>query len=142
MSSARSVQAISARPAERHGRNRQTQIDIRGDIFQPQSICSCRFPRRKRRLQQHERNIGESFRRTGAVNPWTSANQVLRVGDVATVVDGNEPRTMNASVNGINGVFLSVQKTSSSSEVTGVRQRESQRCPGSKHNFPTSTSAS
>ncbi len=53
----------------------------------------------------------------GAVDPWTSANAVLRIGDIATVSAGNEPRRQVGSVNGINGQFLQIQKTSDASEV-------------------------
>ena len=42
---------------------------------------------------------------------------MLRVGDVASVTAGYEPRRQFGSVNGINGLFLQIQKTSDASEV-------------------------
>jgi len=102
-----------------YGRNRQTQIDIRGDIFQPQSISYLPIsPPAASSSASPSVTSGNLAAGTGATDPWTSAAQVLRVGDVANVVNGYEPRVMNASVNGINGVFLAVQKSSTSSEVT------------------------
>jgi len=103
-----------------YGRDRQTLIDIRGDIYQPQSISLLPIaaPAIAASAGSPSVTSGNLFAATGAVDPWTSATQVLRVGDVANVVNGYLPRTMMASVNGINGVFLSVQKSSTASEVT------------------------
>ena len=109
-----------------YGHDRQTQIDIRGDIFEPQSIFYLPIAPPSTAATTPTTGItnttsvtsGNLAAGSGAFDPWTSAHQVLRIGDVASVVDGYEPRVMNASVNGINGVFLSVQKSSSSSEVT------------------------
>ncbi|MEA2718988.1 MAG: hypothetical protein QOJ39_852, partial [Candidatus Eremiobacteraeota bacterium] len=104
-----------------YGRERQTAIDIRGDIFQPQSISYLPIAAPGSSASTTSTpsvTSGNLTAGTGTTNPWTLAPQVLRIGDVATVVDGYEPRVMNASVNGINGVFLSIQKSSTSSEVT------------------------
>ncbi len=49
--------------------------------------------------------------------PVDVGTPVLRVGDVATVSAGYEPRRQYGSVNGINGLFLQIQKTSDASEV-------------------------
>jgi len=93
--------------------NRETQIDIRGDIKSPQSVSG--LP-----LATPATGAGASAASsaTAGLDPWTMATQVLRVGDVATVVDGYEPRRQTAEVNGIGGVFMQVQKASASSEVT------------------------
>jgi len=104
-----------------YGRDRQTQIDIRGDINSPQSISYLPIAAPANGTSTTtlpSTTSGSLSARTGTTNPWTSAPQVLRVGDVANVVDGYTPRQLNGFVNGINGVFLSVQKTSTSSEVT------------------------
>jgi HAE1 family hydrophobic/amphiphilic exporter-1 len=104
-----------------YGRDRQTAIDIRGDIFQPNSISYLPIaaPAASASAASNPSvTSGNLAAATGTTNPWTSAPQVLRIGDVASVSDSYEPRVMNASVNGINGVFLSVQKASSASEVT------------------------
>ncbi len=103
-----------------YGRDRQTLIDIRGDIYQPQSISRLPIAQPAASAASGAASVtsGNLSAGNGTIDPWTSASEVLRVGDVSNVVNGYLPRVMNASVNGINGVFLSVQKTSTSSEVT------------------------
>lgn len=90
--------------------NRETQIDIRGDITSPESILGLPI--------SAPSSATAASTLSGTLNPWTSAPAVLRVRDVASVVDGYEPRRQYASVNGTNGVFLQVQKASAASEVT------------------------
>jgi HAE1 family hydrophobic/amphiphilic exporter-1 len=92
-----------------YGRDRETQIDVRGDISSPQSIAF---------LPIAPPGASAVTGTTGATDPWTSAPEVLRVADVASVADSYTPRQLNGFVNGINGVFLSVQKSSTSSEIT------------------------
>src|SRR6202163_4748435 len=106
-----------------YGRDRQTQIDIRGDINSPQSIAYLPIAPPASSSATSTTALpsitsGSLSARTGTTNPWTSAPQVLRIADVATVADSYTPRQLNGFVNGINGVFLSVQKTSIASEVT------------------------
>jgi HAE1 family hydrophobic/amphiphilic exporter-1 len=105
-----------------YGRDRQTQIDIRGDINSPQSISFLPIAppasSSTAATTLPSTTSGSLSARTGTTNPWTSAPEVLRIGDVANVVDGYTPRQLNGFVDGINGVFLSVQKTATSSEVT------------------------
>jgi HAE1 family hydrophobic/amphiphilic exporter-1 len=97
--------------------NRETQIDIRGDVYEPQSIVELPIsaPVSGGAASTTSGNLSAA---AGAANAWTSANQVLRIGDVASVVEGFEPRRQYGSINGVNGLFLQVQKTSDSSEVT------------------------
>jgi len=92
--------------------NRETQIDIRGDIITPESILGLPIAAPSTPANAASSGLG------GAIDPWTSAPQVVRVGDVASVVDGFETRRQIAGVNGINGVFLQIQKASDASEVT------------------------
>jgi HAE1 family hydrophobic/amphiphilic exporter-1 len=93
--------------------NRETEIDIRGDITSPQSILGLPIA-----AASSPTAATPATGAAGAVDPWTSATAVLRISDVASVVDGYEPRRQYASVNGSNGVFLQVQKASAASEVT------------------------
>jgi HAE1 family hydrophobic/amphiphilic exporter-1 len=97
-----------------YGPNRETEIDIRGDITSPASVLELPLTA----TTATGSSAAGAPATVGAVDPWTSAAQVLRIGDVASVVDGYEPRRQYASVNGNNGVFLQVQKASESSEVT------------------------
>ncbi|HEY4441830.1 MAG TPA: efflux RND transporter permease subunit, partial [Candidatus Elarobacter sp.] len=99
-----------------YSENRETAIDIRGDITSPASVLD--LPLAATGTGASSAAAGGAPATAGAVNPWTSAPQVLRVADVASVVDGFEPRRQFASVNGNNGVFLQIQKASQSSEVT------------------------
>jgi HAE1 family hydrophobic/amphiphilic exporter-1 len=95
-----------------YGANRETQIDIRGDIVTPDTIGDLPIAAPSSPVN------AASTTAAGTIDPWTSATQVLRVSDVATVVNGFEPRRQVAEVNGINGIFLQIQKASDASEVT------------------------
>jgi HAE1 family hydrophobic/amphiphilic exporter-1 len=94
--------------------NRETNIDIRGDVIDPGSILGLPIAAPSTSTLN---TVGAINGTVGAVDPWTSASSVLRISDVASVTDGFEPRRQFASVNGINGLFLQVQKTSDASEV-------------------------
>jgi len=91
--------------------NRQTSIDIRGDIQDPNSILD---------LPIAAAGIPASAipSTAGATDPWTTGSSVFRVRDVASVVAGYEPRSVYAQVNGTPAIFLNVQKTDTASEVT------------------------
>ncbi len=51
------------------------------------------------------------------INPWSASNSVVRVGDIATVSESNEPRLQYAHISGQPGLFLQVQKASTGSEI-------------------------
>lgn len=92
--------------------NRQTSLDIRGDIQDPNSILD--LP-----IAPSSSPANTVITPTaGATDPWTTGSGTFRVRDVASVVDGYEPRLAYAQVNGTPGVFLQVQKTDQASEVT------------------------
>jgi hydrophobic/amphiphilic exporter-1 (mainly G- bacteria), HAE1 family len=95
--------------------NREVNVDIRGDIITPESILG--LPISAAASSATAQTAGQTTGNVGTIDPWTSAAAVLRVGDVAAVADGYEPRRTAASVNGLNGVFLQIQKASDASEV-------------------------
>lgn len=97
--------------------NRETNVDIRGDIVSPESILGLPISVPSSAAQATTGTVGPINGTVGAVNPWTSASAVLRISDVATVSAGNETRRQYGSVNGIGGLFLQIQKTSDASEV-------------------------
>jgi HAE1 family hydrophobic/amphiphilic exporter-1 len=101
--------------------NRQTNVDVRGDIIDPSSVLGLplAIPTNTSITSSAaaSTSIGSINGNVGTIDPWTSASSVLRVGDVATVNAGYEPRQQFGSVNGITGVFLQIQKTSDASEV-------------------------
>jgi HAE1 family hydrophobic/amphiphilic exporter-1 len=102
--------------------NRQTTIDVRGDIQTLDQV---------RALPILVAGAGTGTSETagaiesysglsslpGTIDPWTASGQVPRVGDVATVVSGYEPRQVYAQINGKPGLFLSIQKASDASEI-------------------------
>jgi hydrophobic/amphiphilic exporter-1 (mainly G- bacteria), HAE1 family len=106
--------------------NRQTTIDVRGDIQNPASVADLPIipassPNASSAASQTAGQIEDYAAGVsslpGSVNPWTASNQVVRVRDVATVVPGNEPRQQFAQISGRPGLFMSVQKAANSSEV-------------------------
>ena len=97
--------------------DRETNVDIRGDIMSPDSILGLPISVPSSGVPTTTGIVGPIDGTVGSPNPWTSASAVLRVSDVATVSAGYEPRRQYGSVNGINGMFLQIQKTSDASEV-------------------------
>ncbi len=97
--------------------DRETNVDIRGDIMDPSSILGLPISVPSSGVPTTTNVVGPINGTVGAPNPWTSASAVLRISDVATVSAGYEPRRQYGSVNGINGMFLQIQKTSDASEV-------------------------
>jgi HAE1 family hydrophobic/amphiphilic exporter-1 len=103
--------------------NRQTTIDVRGDITTLQNvrnlpiIVSGASSQTNALPGQVENYNGGVASLPGQVNPWTASNSIVRVGDVATVTDGYEPRLQIARISGKPGLFLQIQKTSQASEV-------------------------
>lgn len=92
--------------------NRETNIDVRGDItLTPQTVSNLV-------LQNAPAALPNAVAAFGPTDPWTTASPLRRVGDVATVVAGNEPQRAYSVVNGRPSVFLAVQKESNASEVT------------------------
>jgi hydrophobic/amphiphilic exporter-1 (mainly G- bacteria), HAE1 family len=103
--------------------NRQTTIDVRGDVTTLQTIrdlaiipSSSTSQTSETAGQVNDLNGGVSAL-PGTVNPWTASNSVVRIGDVATVTDSNEPQLQFAQISGQPGLFLSIQKTTGASEV-------------------------
>ncbi|HLI97972.1 MAG TPA: efflux RND transporter permease subunit [Candidatus Baltobacteraceae bacterium] len=102
---------------------RQTIIDVRGDIQTIQQvkdlpiIASGPAAASNQTAGQVNAYNGGVSSLPGGVNPWTASNQVTRIGEVANVVEGNEPQLQYARINGERGFFLSIQKTADASEV-------------------------
>jgi HAE1 family hydrophobic/amphiphilic exporter-1 len=107
--------------------NRQTTIDIRGDIQNLDTVRNLAIipaggAASSGALQnstgaQVEDYHGGVGALPGIVNPWTATNSVVRIGDVATVSEGYEPRLQYAHISGQPGLFMQVQKASTGSEV-------------------------
>jgi HAE1 family hydrophobic/amphiphilic exporter-1 len=85
--------------------NRETNIDIRGDLSTPESVAGLLLE-------------GQSSQPSSDLNRWTALPRLYHVGDVAAVVDGFEPRRSFAYYNGSPAITLNVQKATGASEVT------------------------
>jgi hydrophobic/amphiphilic exporter-1 (mainly G- bacteria), HAE1 family len=103
--------------------NRQTTIDVRGDIYKLDDvrnlpvIISGTASQANASQGQVNNYSGGVAALPGAIDPWTASDNVVRIGDVATVVDGNEPQLQFARISGTPGLFLQIQKASDASEV-------------------------
>jgi HAE1 family hydrophobic/amphiphilic exporter-1 len=110
--------------------NRETTIDVRGDIQNPQTLQN--MPIVSTAPNSSTSGIASL---PGAIDPWTASNSVYRIANVATVAPGNEPRRQYAQINGEPGMFLQVQKSSDASEVTSSAN-VMQRLPALQHQYP------
>jgi HAE1 family hydrophobic/amphiphilic exporter-1 len=108
--------------------NRQTTIDIRGDIQNLDTVRNLAIVQTGGSgpaIASNQTSTGaqvENYRGgvgalPGVVNPWTASNSVVRIGDVATVSEGYEPRLQYAHISGTPGLFMQVQKAATGSEV-------------------------
>ena len=107
--------------------NRQTTIDVRGDIQNLNTVRNLAV------IPAGSTSIGSAIANStgaqvqnyvsglsglaGVVDPWTASNAVVRIGDVATVTEGYEPRLQFAQISGKPGLFMQVQKSATGSEV-------------------------
>jgi len=91
--------------------NRETTIDVRGDITTPSTIANLPV------IVSGTAPPSGLSTLPGSIDPWTASNAVTRIGDVAKIVAGNELQRRFAQVNGRPGLFLFVQKAADASEV-------------------------
>ncbi len=103
--------------------DRETTIDVRGDIQNPGSIAGLALTVSGAGSSATS-STGAAVGATGvaslpgAIDPWTASNSVPRVADVSKVIAGYEPRRQYAQLDGRPGLFLNIQKSSDASEVT------------------------
>jgi hydrophobic/amphiphilic exporter-1 (mainly G- bacteria), HAE1 family len=124
--------------------NRQTTIDIRGDIQNLDTVRNLAIIPANGGIAaavasstgaQTQNYRGGLSAMAGVVNPWSAANSVVRIGDVATVNEGYEPRLQFAQISGQPGLFLQVQKASGGSEVT-ASENVQRALPKIERQFP------
>ena len=84
--------------------NRETNIDIRGDVTTPSSVADLLVS-------------GGSTSTPSGTNPFGSSARLFRIGDVASVTDTFEPQRVYAYTHGSQSIALDVQKASNTSEV-------------------------
>ncbi|HEY1977388.1 MAG TPA: efflux RND transporter permease subunit [Candidatus Baltobacteraceae bacterium] len=104
--------------------NRQTTIDVRGDIQDIKNVENLPIIPAGSTGGSTAQTAGQVNNYAagitslpGTVDPWTASTQVVRIGDVAKVTDSYEPRQQFAQISGRPGLFLSVQKAANASEV-------------------------
>lgn len=86
--------------------NRETTIDIRGDIQTPQNVSDLLL------------GAGRGASSGSTTSAFGTAPRLLPIGDVATVRDTFEPQRVYAYVHGEPAITLDVQKATNTSEVT------------------------
>ena len=84
--------------------NRETNIDIRGDVQTPDSVADLLV-------------TGGSTALPSGTNPFAASSRLFKIGDVATVTDTFEPQRVYAYTHGAPSIALDVQKASNTSEV-------------------------
>ena len=120
--------------------NRETSIDIRGDVQTPDSIAklllsgstavlkagtspsgtvTTKYTGATGSTNQALALAGSATTGAGAsnINPWSASSRLPTIGDVATVSDWYEPKRVYSYVNGKSAITLNVQKASGASEV-------------------------
>jgi len=121
--------------------NRETTIDVRGDITNIASVARLPIapPAQTSQTGTTSGQVSEPFggvsALAGNINPWTASNAQPRVEDVAKVVDGYEPARRLAQITGRPGLFINVQKASDASEVT-ASENVLRALPLLKRQFP------
>jgi HAE1 family hydrophobic/amphiphilic exporter-1 len=103
--------------------NRETTIDVRGDITDIKTVSTLPVSAASTATTTTSAGATDPLGQggiaalPGTVDPWTSANAVLRIQDVANTIAGYEPRRQYAQINGEPGLFLQIQKSADASEV-------------------------
>ena len=108
--------------------NRQTTVDIRGDIQNIGTVASLPIQTSSGGSAASTSGASGTTGATstyedglaglpGTVDTWTASNAVLRIEDVAKVIAGYEPRQQYAQISGRPGLFLQIQKASNASEI-------------------------
>jgi hydrophobic/amphiphilic exporter-1 (mainly G- bacteria), HAE1 family len=85
--------------------NRETTIDIRGDIQTPETVSDLLL------------GPGQGSSSGSTTSAYGTTERLLRVGNVANVIDGFEPQRVYAYVRGEPAITLDVQKATNTSEV-------------------------
>ncbi len=139
--------------------NRETTIDIRGDIQTPDQISNLLLSGTTTVLkgatspsgtitQKYTGTSGSTNQAlalsssavtTGAAgsatNPFSTQARLPRIGDVATVSDGYEPKRVYSYVSGVPAITLNVLKGAGASEVTASRAVQA-ALPGIEAQYP------
>jgi HAE1 family hydrophobic/amphiphilic exporter-1 len=89
--------------------NRETNLDIRGDVQDAPSVGS---------LLLGNSTTASTGSTTSSLYPWTTTSRLYRISDVASVQDAYETQRVYAYTKGTPAIELDIQKAAGSSEVT------------------------
>ncbi len=138
--------------------NRETTIDVRGDIQTPAAIANLLLSGTAAVLtgatspsgtltQKYTGASGSTNQAlalsnaatpgaaSAATNPFSTQARLPRIGDVATITDGYESKRVYSYVSGLPAITLSVQKGAGASEVTASHAVEN-ALPAIEAQFP------
>jgi HAE1 family hydrophobic/amphiphilic exporter-1 len=138
--------------------NRETSIDVRGDVQSPQSVASLLISGSTavlRGVTSPSGTVTQKYTGTNgttnqalalsagassgagatATNPFSTAPRLPRIGDVAAVTDWYEPKRVASYVDARPAITLNVQKATGASEVTASRAVQA-ALPGIEAQFP------
>ena len=139
--------------------NRETTIDVRGDVQTPPQIANLLLTGTTTVLkgatspsgtitQKYTGSSGSTNQAlalsssavtSGAAgattNPFSTQTRLPRIGDVATITDSYEPKRVYAYVNGLPSITLNVLKGAGASEVTAAHAVED-ALPGIEAQYP------
>ena len=101
--------------------NRETNLDVRGDIQSPASIANLL--------------LGTSAATSAVTNTWSTQPRLFRIGDVANITDAYETQRVYAYSGGLPGVELDIQKTADTSEVE-TSKKILATLPGLRRTYP------
>jgi HAE1 family hydrophobic/amphiphilic exporter-1 len=94
--------------------SKETSIDIRGDVQDPATVANLLLPSSSAAAASSSATNPS----TSSLSAWGVAQQLLHVGDVASVSTGQEPQRSYSTFNGQSGITLNVVKSAGASEVT------------------------
>jgi HAE1 family hydrophobic/amphiphilic exporter-1 len=139
--------------------NRETTIDVRGDVQTPASIANLLVSPSTAVLlgatspsgtvtQKYTGATGSTNQALAlstagatsgaaslATNPFSTQSRLPRIADVATVTDSYEAKRITSYVNGLPAITLNVQKAAGASEVTASQAVEA-ALPGIEAQYP------
>ncbi len=88
-----------------YGADRETNVDVRGDVTTPQSVAGLLLAG------------GPAAPSTTTASAFGASQRLFAIGNVATVTDANEPQRVYAFTHGRPSIALDVQKATNTSEV-------------------------
>ena len=138
-----------------YGPDRETQIDVRGDLLDADAVAALPVNATigvtgnvklagpggaapacpDSSATPAPSDVTADVASTSSLNPWSVAKRYLHVSDIASVGNGYERKRVYAYTNGTTGINLNVQKATGASEI-GTSNAVLDALPGLLKNFP------